>query len=70
MVENKNVYEMTNEQFAYILTLIDRKYEDDNFGEYNFKQIIFDQMEEVKEIYCTAVKKSIIDYILLDFKER
>jgi len=44
MVEDKNVFEMSNEQFAYIITLLDRRYEDDNFGEYNFKSIIFDQI--------------------------
>jgi hypothetical protein len=32
MIEDKNIVEPANEQFAYILTLIDRKYEDDSFG--------------------------------------
>jgi hypothetical protein len=70
MIEDKNVFEMTNEQFAYIITLLDRRYEDENFGFYSFKQIIFDQIEEVKDIYNTAIKKSIIDYILLDHREK
>jgi len=70
MVEDKNICELTNEQFAYILALIDRKYDDDNFNHYDFKQIIINEIEEVKGDYLKAVKKSIIDYILLDKTER
>lgn len=40
MIDNKNIYELTNEQFAYILGMIDRKYDDDNFNLYSFKEII------------------------------
>ena len=32
MIDEKNICQLTNEQFAYILTLIDRKYEDDNLN--------------------------------------
>ena len=39
MIDEKNLYQMTNEQFAYILNLIDQKYEDSNFNQYNYKEI-------------------------------
>ena len=50
--------------------MIDRKYDDDNFNHYNYKEIIVNEIEEVKVDYFKAVKKSIIDYILLEQAER
>lgn len=40
MIEDKNIYALTNEQFAYIFSLIDSKYEADAFSPYSFKEII------------------------------
>jgi hypothetical protein len=62
MVEDKNINEFKESVLSNILSKIDSKYE-------NPKSIQL-MINEVVEDYLNAIKKSIIDYILMDPTER
>lgn len=70
MIEDKNICELTNETIGFILSNIDSRFAVSESNEmYNYKEILEESIEEVKERYINSIKKSIIDYILLDQTE-
>ena len=50
--------------------MIDSRFEsNEQNSDYNYREIVAENIEEIKEIYNFSMKKSIIDYILLDQTE-